>query len=87
MKFRSDLLRAARAERGWSRFEVAKRADVSIDSVRRAETGAHEPGSMTLARIARVLGLSLDALFVGHDGSDGDTGAAAASPPLAEAVG
>lgn len=57
-----------------SQKAVAKRAGVSIDTVRRAELGLHEPGANAIGRIAAALGVSIDSLFV-HE-ADGLTSSA-----------
>lgn len=55
---------AARTAAGLSQREVAERASVSIDTVRRAENGQHEPGANAIGRIAAALGVLIDDLYV-----------------------
>ncbi|WP_395571220.1 helix-turn-helix domain-containing protein [Streptomyces sp. BK79] len=55
------LLRAARGDR--SMVEVAAKAGVSAETLRKIETGrAPTPAFFTVAALARVLGLSMDDL-------------------------
>lgn len=56
-----------------SQREVAERAGVSIDTVRRAENGSHEPGANALGAIAAALGVSVGSLYVIHDEPDSST--------------
>ena len=64
-----DLLRRARGER--SMLDVAVQAGVSPETVRKIESGrVATPAFPTVAAIADVLGLSLDALWAELAGSD-----------------
>lgn len=64
MEWSPSLVRAARESAALSQREVAERAGVSIDTVRRAETGTHEPGANALGGIAAALGVSIASLYV-----------------------
>jgi transcriptional regulator with XRE-family HTH domain len=56
-------LASERAKSGWSAQEVATAAHLSIDTLRSMETGrVATPAFLTVARLAEVLGLSLDDL-------------------------
>ncbi|MFC9946283.1 helix-turn-helix domain-containing protein [Streptomyces pratensis] len=69
------LLRRARGER--SMLEIALDARVSPETLRKIESGrVATPAFPTIAAIADVLGLSLDAVWAEISRSDGDVGAA-----------
>lgn len=67
MKLSPPRVRAAREKAELSQKAVALAARVSVDTVKRAENGLHEPGANALGRIARALGVTLDSLFVHGD--------------------
>lgn len=67
MQFSPLLVRAARERAGLTQREVADRAGISVDTVRRAEAGSHEPSASKAAAIAAALGVSIDSLFA-HEG-------------------
>ena len=58
-------IRAAREARGMSMSELARAARLSPGAVSRIEHGEREPGSGTLAAIARALGVELGELMDG----------------------
>lgn len=65
------LLREARGER--SMAEVAARADVSVETLRKIETGRiPTPAFFTIAALCAVLGVSLDDLSAVLSGPDRD---------------
>ncbi|MFD3513015.1 helix-turn-helix transcriptional regulator [Streptomyces sp. NPDC058657] len=69
------LLRRARGER--SMLEIALAAGVSPETLRKIETGrVATPAFPTIATIADVLGLSLDAVWAEMSRCDGGTGPA-----------
>ncbi|MEU3445644.1 helix-turn-helix transcriptional regulator [Streptomyces thermolilacinus] len=73
------LLRRARGER--SMLDVALAAHVSPETLRKIETGrVATPAFPTIAAIADVLGLSLDALWAEVSGARPEEGAAPAGP-------
>ena len=49
-------LRAARKLRGWSTYELARRAGIAQSTIQRIETGERRPSARTLAKIANALG-------------------------------
>jgi transcriptional regulator with XRE-family HTH domain len=61
--FNGEALRAARDTKGLSQALLGRLADVSTDTVYRAEAGLNIPSAENLARIAQVLEISLDDLF------------------------
>lgn len=56
-------IRAAIAESGLTRAEVASRAGLSLDAVYKLLAGKHEPGAETLAKLCRALEVSADELL------------------------
>lgn len=52
----------AREEHGWSVSEEAKKANISRNSISRYEDATQVPKFNTLAKLAKLLGLSLDYL-------------------------
>jgi transcriptional regulator with XRE-family HTH domain len=50
-------IRELRKERGMSQTELAEKSDVSLITISRIERGERDPHVMTLARIARGLGV------------------------------
>jgi transcriptional regulator with XRE-family HTH domain len=60
------LIAARRVERQRSAPDLARESSVAIDTVRSLETGrVAAPAFLTVARLAEVLGLSLDDLHAG----------------------
>ena len=60
-------LRAAREARGLTQRDVAERAELADKYVSRIEIGAATPSVLVASRLARAVGVSVDAL-VGSDG-------------------
>ncbi len=58
-----NIIRALRAERGWSQQELADKLDVSRQSVNAIETGKYDPSLPLAFAIARLFGRSLEELF------------------------
>lgn len=57
-------VKARRVEHGWSQEVLARAAGVSVANVRRLESGLSPSTSfVTIGRLARSLGISLDELF------------------------
>ncbi len=57
-------LRALREERGWSQGELAKRLEVSRQTVNALETGKYDPSLPLAFRIARLFGRRIEDVFV-----------------------
>lgn len=72
--FAGDKLKKLRQDMGWSQVDLADRIGVSGSVVSMYENGQREPARDTLAKIARELNISMDALVL-HD----DSGHVAAS--------
>ena len=60
----NNRLRELRAERGWSQLELARRLDVSRQSVNAVETGKYDPSLPLAFRIADVFGLPIEQIFL-----------------------
>jgi putative transcriptional regulator len=58
-----NIIRALRAERGWSQQDLADKLDVSRQSVNAIETGRYDPSLPLAFAIARLFGRSLEELF------------------------
>jgi transcriptional regulator with XRE-family HTH domain len=58
-----DHVRRLRTSRGLTQEELAERAELSVDAIRRIERGAFSPSLETLSKLAFGLELSLKTLF------------------------
>jgi putative transcriptional regulator len=58
-----NRLRVLRAEREWSQADLAKRLEVSRQSVNAIETGKYDPSLPLAFRIARLFETSIEAIF------------------------
>ena len=56
-------LRELRAEHEWSQGELAKRLDVSRQTVNAIETGRYEPSLSLAFRIAKLFGKPIERIF------------------------
>lgn len=59
----ANRLRVARAERGWSQDELARRAGVTRQTVSSIETGQYGPSALLAFVLAEQLGKRVDELF------------------------
>lgn len=59
----NNELRALREDVGWSQGVLADRLDVSRQTVNALETGRYDPSLPLAFRIARLFGLSIEAVF------------------------
>jgi len=57
-------LRRLRAERAWSQQDLAKRLEVSRQSVNAIETGKYDPSLPLAFRIAELFDLAIEEVFV-----------------------
>jgi putative transcriptional regulator len=57
-------LRVLRAERAWSQQDLAKRLEVSRQSVNAIETGKYDPSLPLAFRIAELFDLAIEEVFV-----------------------
>jgi putative transcriptional regulator len=62
-----NIIRALRAERGWSQQELADKLDVSRQSVNAIETGKYDPSLPLAFALARLFSRNIEELF--DDGS------------------
>lgn len=60
-------LRAARQERGWTLEELAGRADMSVSTLSRLESGKRQAGLELLLPLTRQLGIRIDDLLEPRD--------------------
>lgn len=58
-----NLIRDLRAERGWSQAALAEQLNVSRQTVNAIETGRYDPSLPLAFTIARVFGMSIEAIF------------------------
>lgn len=59
----ANRLRVARAERGWSQDDLARRAGVTRQTVSSIETGQYGPSALLAFVLAEQLGRRVDELF------------------------
>ena len=60
----NNRLRELRDVKGWSQGELAERLDVSRQTVNALETGKYDPSLPLAFRIARLLGLRIEDVFL-----------------------
>lgn len=58
-----NRLRVLRAEQGWSQADLAKRLDVSRQSVNAIETGKFDPSLPLAFKLARLFESSIETIF------------------------
>ncbi|HEY7184988.1 MAG TPA: helix-turn-helix transcriptional regulator [Vicinamibacterales bacterium] len=58
-----NRLRVLRAERQWSQADLAERLEISRQSVNAIETGKFDPSLPLAFKIARLFGLTIEAIF------------------------
>jgi putative transcriptional regulator len=58
-----NRLKVLRAERDWSQADLAEQLDVSRQSVNAIETGKYDPSLPLAFKIARLFGMSIEAIF------------------------
>ncbi len=59
-----NRLKDLRAEHDWSQGELARRLEVSRQSVNAIETGKYDPSLPLAFRIADIFGLSIEEVFL-----------------------
>ena len=59
-----NRLRTLRAARAWSQQDLAKRLEVSRQSVNAIETGTYDPSLPLAFRIAELFDLAIEEVFV-----------------------
>ena len=63
MRLNGGAIREARRAQGLSQQKLANDADTSIRTIVRIELEGADPGANIVARIAKVLGVSMDSIF------------------------
>jgi putative transcriptional regulator len=58
-----NRLKVLRAERDWSQSDLAEALDVSRQTINALETGKYDPSLPLAFKIARLFGLSIEAIF------------------------
>ena len=58
-----NRLKVLRAERDWSQADLAERLEVSRQTVNALETGKYDPSLPLAFKIARLFGLTIEAIF------------------------
>ncbi len=64
----NNCLRVLRAERQWSQADLARRLDVSRQTINAVETGKYDPSLPLAFKIARLFERSIEEVFVDSDG-------------------
>ena len=59
----TNRLRVLRAELGWSQADLAKKLEVSRQSVNAIETGKYDPSLPLAFKIAKVFGRKIEEIF------------------------
>jgi transcriptional regulator with XRE-family HTH domain len=59
----AEKIRALRLQKGFTQTEIAKRLNITKNSVNVWETGACAPSLINLARLAQIFGVSTDYLL------------------------
>ena len=68
-----NRLRVLRAEREWSQAELAKRTDVSRQTINAVEIGKYDPSLPLAFKIAAVFERSIEEIFDPSDDTSGQT--------------
>jgi len=63
-------VRSLRRARGLTQENLASRAGLSVDAVRRMEAGLYSPSMRTLTKLCHGLGLSRSTFFLALEGGD-----------------
>jgi putative transcriptional regulator len=59
-----NILKILRAERDWTQAELARRLDVSRESINAIETGRYDPSLPLAFEIARLFGKTIEDVFL-----------------------
>ncbi len=63
-----NLLKVLRAERDWTQAELARRLDVSRESINAIETGRYDPSLPLAFEIAKLFGKKIEDIFLHKKG-------------------
>lgn len=66
-----NRLKVLRAERDWTQEELAKRLDVSRQTVNAIEKSKYDPSLPLAFKISRVFRMPIESVFEIDDGSEG----------------
>ena len=70
LRLAGNMLRLARAQRGWSQRQLAAAAGVPVSTVARIESGARQPSLVTVSRLLAAADLELRARLEPYDDHD-----------------
>lgn len=59
-----NILKVLRAERDWTQAELARRLDVSRESINAIETGRYDPSLPLAFEIAQLFGKRIEEVFL-----------------------
>ena len=59
-----NILKVLRAERNWTQAELARRLDVSRESINAIETGRYDPSLPLAFEIAQLFGKKIEDVFL-----------------------
>ncbi len=59
----TNILRTARAERGWTQADLAARVGVTRKTVNTVENGVFVPSTVLALKLARAFGVTVEELF------------------------
>lgn len=59
-----NILKVLRAERDWTQAELARRLDVSRESINAIETGRYDPSLPLAFEIAQLFGKKIEEVFL-----------------------
>ena len=65
-----NRLKVLRAERDWTQAELAKRLDVSRQTVNAIEKGKYDPGLPLAFKISKVFQMPIESMFEVEGGSE-----------------
>lgn len=67
-----NRLKKIREAKGWSQGELARRLDVSRQTINAVETDKYDPSLPLALRMAKLFGVAVPELFVDHWEPEGD---------------
>ena len=70
-----NRLRVIRAERNWSQADLAEKLDVSRQTINAVETGKYDPSLPLAFKIARLVDMKIEEIFIfDEDDAPDDSG-------------
>lgn len=79
-----NRLRELRAQQGWTQADLAGRIDVSRQTINAIEVGKFDPSLPVAFRLARVLDLAIEEIFIDDETALGDEGSPADHADLSD---